>query len=292
MPDRFVGALVFWNRAHAATPYNRIKYLRRSRRRITTRVGGQWFFFIRWDFAIVHRGEKSENEKGGSVEETKTKGEGALFGAKGVARQRNARERGGLRRKDTSSLGAKKRNGHSPARWRKVGRSQPLTGAKETLRAIADSCPLGRGASRDRSPFSLPLPLPLLVFLGFFAFLFYSLRSAAPPRDGPVPENYRERSFARKLLDRGVYLRCFFASRRATSLRRNRNEFTKLISDSHKLITDKLFCLQSTQERRLYNVATVNMVLSMYVSFYTYCFLVVYFIGSLQKYQTLFYDSR
>lgn len=41
----------------------------------------------------MHRGEKSENEKGGSVEETKTKGEGALFGAKGVALQRNARER-------------------------------------------------------------------------------------------------------------------------------------------------------------------------------------------------------
>jgi len=46
------------------------------------------------------------------------------------------RERG-IRRKDTFSLGTKKRNGRSPARWRKVGYSQALTEAKETLRAIA-----------------------------------------------------------------------------------------------------------------------------------------------------------
>lgn len=86
-------------------------------------------------------------------------------------RQKGARE--GSRRKDTSSLGAKKRNGHSPARWRKVGRSsQPLTGAKETtLRAIADSCPLGR-ASRERET-------GLLFPLSFFPAARSSPRHAA-----------------------------------------------------------------------------------------------------------------
>lgn len=52
------------------------------------------------------------------------------------AARREGREES-LRRKDTFSLGTKKRNGRSPARWRKVGRSQALTEAKETLRAIA-----------------------------------------------------------------------------------------------------------------------------------------------------------
>lgn len=71
------------------------------------------------------------------------------------------------------SLGAKKRNGHSPARWRKVSRSQALTGAKETLRAIGDSCPLGR-TSVDRLRHLLP-PAPVLdtplLFLSSFPFL-------------------------------------------------------------------------------------------------------------------------
>lgn len=91
----------------------------------------------------------------------------------GLRRREAEGSREGSRRKDTSSLGAKKRNGHSPARWRKVGRSsQPLTGAKETtLRAIADSCPLGR-ASRERET-------GLLFPLSFFPAARSSPRHAA-----------------------------------------------------------------------------------------------------------------
>ena len=206
MPDRFVGALVFWNRAHAPprmtvltiygvgeddpvedndsssrdfSPFIEISRTR-GRGKVKTRK--------------KDRGRKSVADETG----TKTKGEGALFGAKESRSAKRDRQkgRGGPRRKDTSSLGAKKRNGHSPARWRKVGRSQPLTGAKETLRAIADSCPLGRGASRDRSPFlslipwsSILLPLSLSSFLCFSAsLLFFSTLYV------PLPPHVTDRS--------------------------------------------------------------------------------------------------
>lgn len=153
----------------------------------------------------------SENERESRREkEREREGEG-LCSVKearpriGGLRRREAEGSRRLRRKDTSSLGAKKRNGHSPARWRKVGRSsQPLTGAKETtLRAIADSCPLGRASRERERPVSFSLSYPLPVALRSFPrharfyFILFTFRCPVPPPPpcGPVPENYRERSF-------------------------------------------------------------------------------------------------
>lgn len=84
----------------------------------------------------------------------------------GVPKRDARREVSEAGRKDTFSLGTKKRNGRSLARWRKVGCNQAgrqaLTEAKETLRAIAaqaipvrsERC-LPRLGTSDRSLLSL-----------------------------------------------------------------------------------------------------------------------------------------
>lgn len=139
----------------------------------------------------------SENERESRREkEREREGEG-LCSVKearpriGGLRRREAEGSRRLRRKDTSSLGAKKRNGHSPARWRKVGRSsQPLTGAKETtLRAIADSCPLGRASRERETGLLFPLlspPRRSSLFPSPRQILFYTLYVPLP-RSSPSP---------------------------------------------------------------------------------------------------------
>lgn len=109
--------------------------------------------------------------------------------------------------KDTFSLGTKKRNGHSPARWRKVGRSQALTEAKETLRAIWQF--LSAWTCFDGSAGPRPVSFSLLLLIAFAACrslcpapLYFTVSHRRLPyqpqhvlfpltRMGPVPENYR-----------------------------------------------------------------------------------------------------